>query len=427
MQKNSLKWITSPIYMKIALLLAASFYWLWEILVSPNIAEKVIDGNRIYVLILAVLISVFFKGKYARRAILFGHLVLISHFYYLLWLNNFSMHFITGLVMIVSLMAISFLDVAHTVIYFGYVFITGVTLIYLSQPANDIILYAYVIVSTFIALVTSIARIKLTNAFAASLIDLEDKNKVVDTLIRVLIHDLMTPIMFIRNHLSLQPCILKSCQGKCSEELDSMIEIIDKVRQLKMVKDGKANIVLKEESLKGILSETIDDLTYLLESKALKVNLSSNSDKNVICDKLLMRKMVLPNILSNAIKFSSTGSNIDVTLENQRDSVLIKIRDYGVGMPQEIVDNVFAFDKKTSRTGTAGELGSGYGLPITAEFLHKMGGNIRVKSSEKDLPDFKRGTEFEITFMARVKSNPLREKIMYFKPQSHLMDRFISE
>jgi CheY-like chemotaxis protein len=99
---------------------------------------------------------------------------------------------------------------------------------------------------------------------------------------------------------------------------------------------------------------------------------------------------VLHNILTNAIKFCTRGDKI--CLFRQEDGQqTIAIRDTGVGIPASILPDLFKHEIKTSTTGTAGEIGTGLGLPYCRDIVRAHNGEITVESSLTD------GTVFYIT------------------------------
>jgi len=63
-----------------------------------------------------------------------------------------------------------------------------------------------------------------------------------------------------------------------------------------------------------------------------------------------------------------------------------------------MLENIFMWDKKTNRTGTKGELGTGFGLPLAKCCVELIGGEIKVESITKDTPDTVSGSKFILQF-----------------------------
>lgn len=61
---------------------------------------------------------------------------------------------------------------------------------------------------------------------------------------------------------------------------------------------------------------------------------------------------------------------------------MVRLSVNGVGIPAEMIDKLFALDRKTTTLGTAGEKGTGLGLPLCADRVNKLGGTLSIQSIE---------------------------------------------
>nr|NQU92769.1 tetratricopeptide repeat protein [Bacteroidota bacterium] len=98
---------------------------------------------------------------------------------------------------------------------------------------------------------------------------------------------------------------------------------------------------------------------------------------------------IIRNLMSNAIKFSHSGSSIQITGKglnkavadlDSKQMVDLNITDQGVGINEENMQKLFKIDEKINSRGTAKEIGTGLGLIICKEFIERNGGTIQVKS-----------------------------------------------
>jgi signal transduction histidine kinase len=107
---------------------------------------------------------------------------------------------------------------------------------------------------------------------------------------------------------------------------------------------------------------------------------------------------VINNILTNAIKFSRLGSEVEInaSYENRLNKARISIKDHGIGMPKSLIEKIFDISEQTSRTGTSGEIGTGFGMPLVKKFVSEYGGQIEVRSVEEHENSMSHGTEFII-------------------------------
>ncbi|WP_460692841.1 sensor histidine kinase [Mucilaginibacter puniceus] len=99
---------------------------------------------------------------------------------------------------------------------------------------------------------------------------------------------------------------------------------------------------------------------------------------------------VMDNLISNAIKFSD-DSNVEVSLQALNSQVIIHVKDFGMGIPNDLLPYIFDRFSKASRKGVRGEESVGLGLSIVRQIIKKHGGEIEVDSVEQH------GTTFTIT------------------------------
>ena len=93
-----------------------------------------------------------------------------------------------------------------------------------------------------------------------------------------------------------------------------------------------------------------------------------------------MVETVLRNLLSNAIKFTNSGGHIQVSIKRKENSVIVSIKDNGIGIPSEKLDSLFEICHSRSTFGTKNESGSGLGLLLCKEFIDLHDQKIWVES-----------------------------------------------
>jgi signal transduction histidine kinase len=116
---------------------------------------------------------------------------------------------------------------------------------------------------------------------------------------------------------------------------------------------------------------------------------------------VIFSNSVINNVVSNAIKFSHEGDIIRIDVQHLPEgNVCISVRDQGIGIPDSVMQALFGFEVQTSRTGTKGERGTGFGMPIAKLLLEKMDGSIAVKSKVMTKGSDDHGTEVMVTVMS---------------------------
>jgi signal transduction histidine kinase len=93
-----------------------------------------------------------------------------------------------------------------------------------------------------------------------------------------------------------------------------------------------------------------------------------------------MLSVILRNLIVNAVKFSNRGGKVWINAEIKEGSVVVSVKDNGVGMNDEVKRKIFRTDTMYSTYGTEKEMGTGLGLLLCREFIEKHNGRIWVES-----------------------------------------------
>jgi signal transduction histidine kinase len=96
-------------------------------------------------------------------------------------------------------------------------------------------------------------------------------------------------------------------------------------------------------------------------------------------DEKLLRNIFI-NLLSNAIKFSPKADTVIIRMKKQRETILIEVQDFGIGIPEREIDSIFQAFTRASNTGKI--KGTGLGLSIVKRAVETLGGELAVKSTE---------------------------------------------
>lgn len=229
---------------------------------------------------------------------------------------------------------------------------------------------------------------------------IEEKQKDVENLLRILVHDVSNPLMVI------QGCVdkMNRLESKESQAIAKMMgrstsrlyDIVNDVRNLYSLKDGKTEVKLEKGDLVQCIQDSLQSLSEKVLEKEIKVELKNVNDPIFTeLNATMMTNQVLTNILSNAIKFSPPNGKITISACVQEKQVLIEIQDEGIGIPDELLNRLFLTDQPTSRVGTQGEKGTGYGLPIAKHVMLLHHGDIYIASPP---PAGDQGTLIQLRF-----------------------------
>jgi len=219
-------------------------------------------------------------------------------------------------------------------------------------------------------------------------------------LLHVLCHDLVNPLGAINNLLTLSRKKSNEWLADRREKLLQItqhgLNVIELIRKLRYLEEKEGGLILTKVNLKQAIDESYLILRQQFNQKEIEFDYTIDESLNVQVEKTTFINSVLNNILTNAIKFSHPKSRIIISSHATDDSVVLTVRDYGIGMPSIILDNLFIIGKGRSRTGTAGERGTGFGMPLMKNFMTAYGGSIEIWSQEASESNKNHGTKVKL-------------------------------
>ncbi len=148
-------------------------------------------------------------------------------------------------------------------------------------------------------------------------------------------------------------------------------------------------------NLKDLINENITILSSNANQKAITFNQDIPDEVFVFADKQMI-SVVLRNLISNAIKFTQKGGEINISVKKNEKEILISVIDNGIGIEPERIKNLFHINKSFSTPGTNNEQGTGLGLILCKEFVEKHSGKIWAESKPG------KGTVFYFTLHSEV-------------------------
>ena len=208
-----------------------------------------------------------------------------------------------------------------------------------------------------------------------------------DKMYSVIAHDLRSPMASIRMVLNLfvstvSPDMigreLFDLIDKANRESEETHSLLDNLLKWTKSQTGRLNVVYQDFEINDVVLGVVDIFVMIAETKKIKLNCNLAADNPVVHADTDMLKTVIRNFISNAIKFSNEGGDIDISVVSIDGFVKISVRDNGVGISEDRLAGLFDSGKTTY--GTHNEEGSGLGLQLCKDFAMKNGGDVEVVS-----------------------------------------------
>lgn len=150
---------------------------------------------------------------------------------------------------------------------------------------------------------------------------------------------------------------------------------------------------LKEEFLLvDVIKDLENELGERLEKKEITLTYKKDTELKLNSNPGIVR-IVLRNLIVNAIKFSERNTEIVIDYVKQGDECIIQVIDQGIGMSEDRLSGLFRMEVGSS-DGTEGEKGNGLGLALCMDFVRGLGGSMEAHSKPGE------GSTFRVAFKA---------------------------
>ncbi|MDP3441658.1 MAG: GAF domain-containing sensor histidine kinase [Ignavibacteria bacterium] len=217
--------------------------------------------------------------------------------------------------------------------------------------------------------------------------ELISSNKTKDKFFSIIAHDLRAPFNSLIGFSNLLMELVSGTIDKDVQKYSSIINeglnktytYLNNLLEWSRLQTNKIEFRPTNFNVFDLTIEVKELLSLQAQNKEININISIPKQMQLYAD-INMIKVILINLISNAIKYSNLGNNITVSGKriNKRDKIFVE--DNGVGMSQDSCHKLFKVEESFSTPGTNNEKGTGLGLVLCNEFIKKHNGQIEVKS-----------------------------------------------
>lgn len=228
--------------------------------------------------------------------------------------------------------------------------------------------------------------------------ELQKLNADKDIFMSILAHDLISPFNLILGYLDILANNLRKYEMDIIEKQIKIVNnsaqnafyLLEDILMWARSQSGKLSFEPREYNFKISCDKVVETLKPNANIKSITINVIETEKIIVFADSNMLNT-ILRNLISNAIKFTNNGGNINIYAKQNTSFITISVSDNGIGMDHEVLSKLFNITEMYSTIGTANEKGTGLGLLICKEFVEKHGGKIWVES------ELGKGSEFKFT------------------------------
>ncbi len=215
---------------------------------------------------------------------------------------------------------------------------------------------------------------------------LETLNSEKDKLFSIISHDLRSPLALTQQYFS----ALKEVEMDNEERQELEKELVNNLSNaeellnnlLNWAKNQMQNTApqIKKINLNQLLAKKMEVFQNIALKKDILLTTYINESIAVKAD-MDMLKLIIRNLLNNAIKFTPTGGKIELTATKQGRDCVIAVKDNGIGIPADKQGDIFSLKANTTY-GTENEKGTGLGLVLCKDYTLLQNGKIWFTSTE---------------------------------------------
>jgi signal transduction histidine kinase len=192
-------------------------------------------------------------------------------------------------------------------------------------------------------------------------------------------HELKNPLAVLKGYSSLinkkvSDKKIQNYAAKLDTNIDKITNLINELLDLTRIESGKLSLRKERVNIQSLVKNIIKDQQLVTSSH--KIKLTGKSSKKILADKTRIGQ-VITNMITNAIKYSPGKKNVEVSIADKKNSIIITVKDYGIGLTEAEQDKIFNRFYRVKNTRTQG---LGLGLFISQQIVHMHNGRLWVKS-----------------------------------------------
>jgi signal transduction histidine kinase len=199
-------------------------------------------------------------------------------------------------------------------------------------------------------------------------------------------HELRTPLTTIQSAVGLlerardrlDPLEHRALE-LADQELKRIRGMVEELMTLAQMDSWQYQLEVGPTDLNTVVQTAIESIGAKAERFGIGIYFEEAGEHRCVCDVQKLYQVFL-NLLDNAIKYSDPGDRVDVSIMEEASSLTVRIRDTGVGIPEEDLNQLFERFYRVDKDRSRATGGSGLGLAISKQIVEMHGGSISVRS-----------------------------------------------
>lgn len=203
-----------------------------------------------------------------------------------------------------------------------------------------------------------------------------------DEFIGLASHELKTPLTSVAGYLEILSRMVadeksKLFLHKTRQQVKKLSSLVDDLLDVTKIESGKLSFSEERFDIRRVVEDVIELISH--SNHAFQFVLNTEVDELFITGDPHRIEQVLSNLLTNAVRYSPGTDRVELLLSEEEECALIGVKDYGVGIPQDKLEEIFSRFYRVNETKSQAS-GLGLGLYLSQEIVSRHGGTIWAES-----------------------------------------------
>jgi len=228
----------------------------------------------------------------------------------------------------------------------------------------------------------------------------QDANRAKDEFLATLSHELRTPMTAVLGwarmlKMGLEPNDVQEAVDAIERSATVQMGLIEDILDMSRIMAGKMRIETAPVDLRSVADAAVATVRPVAAAKNVEILTSYPSDPPPVAGDSARLQQVIWNLVTNAVKFTPGGGTVIVRLSSVNGSLVLSVRDNGIGIPRGFLPHVFEPFRQQDSSTTRAHGGIGLGLAIVRSLVELHGGRIMAESEGEG-----RGATFTVALPA---------------------------
>ncbi|RYY74907.1 MAG: hybrid sensor histidine kinase/response regulator [Gammaproteobacteria bacterium] len=218
--------------------------------------------------------------------------------------------------------------------------------------------------------------------------ELRDVDRRKDEFLATLAHELRNPLGPIKNSVELwrrlEPTLqppLESIRNTIARHSNHLAHLVDDLLDVSRISKGKISLRWEKVELKNFINSAVEQSAQAIENRKHTLNINLPQKNIWVAGDQVRLSQIVVNLLLNAAKFTEPGGNIDLSAEEIDDSVVIRLKDNGIGIADNKINSIFELFEQSGHVTDRVQDGLGIGLSLVRALVRLHGGEVHAESN----------------------------------------------